>query len=107
MHIIVQPDPVSRACPVVSFSHGEGITGIEERRTRKMILVLVCLALALPAVALVAVIAFVILALFGAAFSGVAVLLFAGATAGKGILLGIILGLIAYRAFRKARTTES
>ena len=72
-----------------------------------MILVLVCLALVLPAAALVAVIAFVILAILGATFSGAAVLLVAGATAGKGILLGIVLGLIAYRAFRKARTAES
>ena len=72
-----------------------------------MILVLVCLALALPAVALVAVIAFVILAILGTTFSGAVVFLVAGATAGKGILLGIVLGLIAYRAFRKARTAES
>lgn len=72
-----------------------------------MILVLVCLALVLQAVALMAVIGFVILAILGATFSGVAVLLVAGATAGKGILLGIVLGLIAYRTFRKARTVEA
>ena len=42
-----------------------------------------------------------ILCIFIAVFSGVAVLLAAGAFAGKGILLGAVLGFIAYRAFRK------
>ncbi len=49
---------------------------------------------------------FAALAILAAVFSGVAVLLAAGVFAGKGILAGMVLGLIAYRAFRKARMAE-
>ena len=44
--------------------------------------------------------------LFVAAFSGVAVLLVAGIRAGSGILPGIVLGYVLYRAARKNRTEE-
>ena len=47
---------------------------------------------------------FVILVMAGAALSGLAVLLFSGAFAGKGLLLGIVLGYILFRAIRKNRT---
>ena len=49
---------------------------------------------------------FAALAILGAVFSGAAVLLAAGVYAGKGILIGIVLGFAAYRALRKARTAE-
>ena len=60
---------------------------------------LAVLAAAVPVIAA----AFAILA---AVFSGVAVLLLAGMFAGKGIIPGIVLGFIAYRAFRKTRIAE-
>ena len=47
-----------------------------------------------------------ILGILFAVFSGVAVLLIAGVSAGKGILVGAILGFLAYRAFRKNRMAE-
>ena len=49
---------------------------------------------------------FAALAILGTVFSGAAVLLAAGVYAGKGILIGIVLGFAAYRALRKARTAE-
>ena len=50
---------------------------------------------------------FSILAILASVFSGVAVLLVAGAFAGKGVLIGAVLGFIAYRAFRKARIAQA
>ena len=49
---------------------------------------------------------FAALAVLAAVLSGAAVLLVAGVLAGKGILAGMVLGFIAYRAFRKARMAE-
>lgn len=47
---------------------------------------------------------FAVLVMAGAALSGVAVLLVSGAYAGKGILIGIVLGYLLFRAYRKNRT---
>ena len=49
---------------------------------------------------------FVLGALVMAVLSGAAVLFAAGAYAGKGILLGIVLGYVLYRAVRKNRIHE-
>ena len=47
---------------------------------------------------------FAVLVMAGAALSGVAVLLVSGVHAGKGILIGIVLGYLLFRAYRKNRT---
>lgn len=49
---------------------------------------------------------FAALAILAAVLSGAAVLLVAGVLARKGILAGMVLGFIAYRAFRKTRMAE-
>ena len=67
-----------------------------------VILLAALLLAALPVIAAGAV-AFAMLAMLGAVLSGVAVLLAAGVFAGKGILLGMVLGFFAYCAARKAR----
>ena len=46
------------------------------------------------------------LAILGAVLSGAGVLFAAGIFGGHGIILGIILGYIAYRSFRKARMAD-
>ena len=50
---------------------------------------------------------FAVLVMAGAALSGVAVLLVSGVYAGKGILLGIVLGVLLFRAYRKNRMAEA
>ncbi len=58
------------------------------------------LLIALPAVLMVG-------AALIAVLPGIAVLLVAGMFAGNGIIPGIVLGFLAYRASRKARISES
>lgn len=50
---------------------------------------------------------FAVLVMAGAALSGVAVLLVSGVHAGKGILIGIVLGYLFFRAYRKNRTAAA
>ena len=50
---------------------------------------------------------FAVLVMAGAALSGVAVLLISGVHAGKGILIGIVLGYLLFRAYRKNRTAAA
>ena len=50
---------------------------------------------------------FAVLVMAGAALSGVAVLLVSGVHAGKGILIGIVLGYFLFRAYRKNRTAAA
>ena len=50
---------------------------------------------------------FAVLVMAGAALSGVAVLLVSGVHAGKGILIGIVLGYLLFRAYRKNRTAAA
>lgn len=68
-----------------------------------MIIGVIGLAAALLAVIPVV---FAALAILAAVLSGAAVLLAAGVLAGKGILAGMVLGFIAYRAFRKTRMAD-
>jgi len=49
---------------------------------------------------------FVVIVFLLAVFSGLAVLLASGIEASNGILPGIVLGFLAWRAFRKARIAE-
>ena len=51
-------------------------------------------------------VAFAALAILGAVFSGIAVLLGAGVFATEGVVPGIVLGFLAYRAFRRNRLAE-
>ncbi len=68
---------------------------------------MLAMMVALAAVLFVAIpVIFMVIAILGAVFSGAAVLLAAGVFAGKGILPGIVLGFIAYRAFRKSRIAD-
>ena len=50
---------------------------------------------------------FAVLVMAGAALSGVALLLVSGVHAGKGILIGIVLGYLLFRAYRKNRTAAA
>ena len=50
---------------------------------------------------------FAVLVMAGAALSGVTVLLVSGVHAGKGILIGIVLGYLLFRAYRKNRTAAA
>ncbi len=50
---------------------------------------------------------FAVLVMAGAALSGVAVLLVSGVHAGKGILIGIVLGYLLFCAYRKNRTAAA
>ena len=68
-----------------------------------MLAILICLVPVLFAAAAVLTAALLVIA---CVFSGIAAVLAAGAFAGKGILPGIVLGFIAYRAFRNSRTAE-
>ena len=61
------------------------------------------LFIAIPAVVFAGI---MLVAVLGAVFSGAAVLFAAGVYAGEGILLGMVIGFIAYRAFRKSRMAE-
>lgn len=67
------------------------------------ILLVAALLAALPLL-LVGAAVIAVLGILGAVLSGVAVLLVAAVYVGKGILPGMALGYIAYRAIRKART---
>ena len=85
---------------MVYFNCGEENHRKRGKEDTEMFLGMIGLLIALPAVLMVG-------AALIAVLPGIAVLLAAGMFGGNGIILGIVLGFLAYRAFRKARISES
>lgn len=85
---------------MVYFNCGEENHRKRGKEDTEMFLGMIGLLIALPAVLMVG-------AALIAVLPGIAVLLAAGMFVGNGIIPGIVLGFLAYRAFRKARISES
>jgi hypothetical protein len=96
--------PVLQAFAVVCFAHGEGLTGNDERRARKMLGILIGFVVLVTVVIPVLVTVFAALA---AVLSGIGIMAAAGALIGEGILPGILIGYVLYRAYQKNRLAET